>query len=54
MQKPESKDQLDRIAAILKAYPAVNLKIGGYTDNTGSDAVNMALFGRELMQPLLS
>ena len=41
--KPESKDQLDRIAAILKAYPAVNLKIGGYTDNTGSDAVNMAL-----------
>jgi outer membrane protein OmpA-like peptidoglycan-associated protein len=41
--KAESKDQLDRIAAIMKAYPAVNLKIGGYTDNTGSDVVNMAL-----------
>ena len=41
--KAESKEQLDRVAAILKAYPAVNLKIGGYTDNTGSDAVNMAL-----------
>lgn len=41
--KAGSKDQLDRIAAILKAYPAVNLKIGGYTDNTGSDVVNNAL-----------
>ena len=41
--KAESKEQLDRVAAILKAYPAVNLKIGGYTDNTGSEAVNMAL-----------
>lgn len=41
--KAESKDQLDRLAAILKAYPAVTLKVGGYTDNTGSDVVNMAL-----------
>lgn len=41
--KSASKDQLDRIAAIMKAYPAVKLKIGGYTDNTGSDVVNMAL-----------
>jgi outer membrane protein OmpA-like peptidoglycan-associated protein len=41
--KAASKDQLDRIAAIMKAYPAVKLKIGGYTDNTGSDVVNMAL-----------
>lgn len=41
--KAESYDQLDRIAAIMKAYPAVNLKIGGYTDNTGSEDVNMAL-----------
>jgi len=41
--KAGSKDQLDRLAAILKAYPAVKLKIGGYTDNTGSDVVNNAL-----------
>jgi len=41
--KAESKDQLDRLAAIMKAYPSVKLKIGGYTDNTGSDVVNMAL-----------
>lgn len=41
--KAESKDQLDRLAAIMKAYPSVRLKIGGYTDNTGSDVVNMAL-----------
>jgi len=41
--KAGSKDQLDRLAAILKAYPAVNLKVGGYTDNTGPDVVNNAL-----------
>lgn len=41
--KTVSNDQLDRITAIMKAYPAVSLKIGGYTDNTGSDEGNMAL-----------
>jgi outer membrane protein OmpA-like peptidoglycan-associated protein len=41
--KAESNDQLDRIASIMKAYPAVNLKIGGYTDSTGDDVINMAL-----------
>nr|WP_068892247.1 OmpA family protein [Pedobacter panaciterrae] len=38
--KPESQEQLKNIAAILKAYPNVQLKIGGYTDNTGDAAVN--------------
>ncbi|WP_316842593.1 OmpA family protein [Pedobacter gandavensis] len=38
--KPESQEQLNNIAAILVAYPAVNLKLGGYTDNTGDAAVN--------------
>ena len=33
--KPASSAQLGNIAAILKAYPNVNLKLGGYTDNTG-------------------
>ena len=41
--KPESREQLQNMAAILKAYPAVNLKIGGYTDNTGNAASNKKL-----------
>ncbi len=40
---PKSQEQLTNIAAILKAYPNVDLKLGGYTDNTGSAAVNMKL-----------
>lgn len=40
---PESEDQLDNIAAILKAFPNVNVKIGGYTDNTGDAAANQRL-----------
>jgi len=38
-----SKEQLDNIAAILKAYPDMEIKIGGYTDNTGSAEGNMKL-----------
>lgn len=41
--KPSSREQLSNIAAILKAYPNVEVKIGGYTDNTGDKAANMAL-----------
>jgi outer membrane protein OmpA-like peptidoglycan-associated protein len=41
--KPESQVQLGRIAAIMKAYPKVSLKIGGYTDNTGTNEINMKL-----------
>jgi outer membrane protein OmpA-like peptidoglycan-associated protein len=36
-------EQLDNITAILKTYPAVKLKIGGYTDNTGNKEGNMKL-----------
>lgn len=39
----ESSEQLGNIAEILKAYPNVNLKIGGYTDNTGNAAANVKL-----------
>lgn len=39
----ESQDQLRNVAEILKAYPAVNVKIGGYTDNTGSAEANRTL-----------
>lgn len=41
--KPESQEQLKNIAEILKAYPAVNIKLGGYTDNTGNAASNLKL-----------
>jgi OmpA-OmpF porin, OOP family len=41
--QPASQDQLHNIAAILKAYPNVKLKIGGYTDNTGDSAANLKL-----------
>mgnify|MGYP001233835005 CR=1 FL=1 len=40
---PESKRQLDNIVAILKAYPDVKVKIGGYTDKKGDDAANLKL-----------
>lgn len=37
---PESQKQLENIAQILTAYPEVKVKIGGYTDKTGDEAVN--------------
>ena len=40
---PESQEQLSNIAAILRAYPNVTVKIGGYTDNVGSSAANLKL-----------
>lgn len=40
---PESQRQLDNIVAILKAFPDVKLKIGGYTDKKGDDARNKTL-----------
>ncbi|HET6862320.1 MAG TPA: OmpA family protein [Pyrinomonadaceae bacterium] len=41
--KPSSREQLSNVAAILQAYPQVDLKIGGYTDNTGDPARNFKL-----------
>jgi outer membrane protein OmpA-like peptidoglycan-associated protein len=35
--------QLKNVAAILKAYPAVSLKLGGYTDVRGDEAANKKL-----------
>jgi len=40
---PESREQLENVAEILKAYPSVKLKIGGYTDNVGNESANMKL-----------
>jgi len=36
-----SENQLNNIAAILKFFPNSQIKIGGYSDNTGTDAINM-------------
>ena len=39
----ESQRQINNIAQILKAYPKSKIKIGGYTDRTGDEAVNKKL-----------
>ena len=41
--QPVSREQLGNIAAILKAYPDVHIKVGGYTDNTGDPQHNLKL-----------
>jgi OmpA-OmpF porin, OOP family len=41
--RPESEEQLRNIAAILRAYPNVHMKIGGFTDNTGDAQYNLKL-----------
>lgn len=41
--KPEAKSNLAQMAAIMKKYPENVLSVKGYTDNTGSQAINDAL-----------
>jgi OmpA-OmpF porin, OOP family len=41
--KKESDEQINHIAEVLKAFPKVNIKIGGYTDNTGKANANKKL-----------
>jgi OmpA-OmpF porin, OOP family len=41
--QPQSNEELQSIAAILKAHPNVHVKIAGYTDDMGSPDVNMKL-----------
>ncbi len=41
----ESQTQLQNLAAILKVFPDVKVKIGGYTDKTGDEAFNKKLSG---------
>jgi len=40
---PESEPRLKNLAMIMKFFPNSKIKIGGYTDNTGSEAVNMRI-----------
>lgn len=41
--KPGSEEQLDNMVKIMKAYPTLKIKVGGYTDNTGDAAENLKL-----------
>ena len=41
--RPESRAQLDNIAAILQNCPDVRMTIGGFTDNTGNAEANLRL-----------
>src|SRR5690606_3827267 len=40
-----SDAQIKNISEILKAFPTATVKVGGYTDNTGSTDVNMKVSG---------
>ncbi len=41
--KADSETELSNLAEILKAYPKTKVKLGGYTDNTGSEDGNKKL-----------
>ncbi|HRI60779.1 MAG TPA: OmpA family protein, partial [Saprospiraceae bacterium] len=41
--RPESEVKLNAVLAILNEYPAVKLRIGGYTDTDGNDKANLKL-----------
>jgi OmpA-OmpF porin, OOP family len=47
---PKALAQIKNVGAILKAYPAVKLKLGGYTDASGNAAANKALSQRRADQ----
>ncbi|MXV38036.1 OmpA family protein [Flavobacteriaceae bacterium Ap0902] len=52
-----SLEQLNRITKIMNAYPNTKLKLGGYTDNQGGQAVNQPLSQRRaesVMQNLVN
>jgi len=41
--KPGAREKLAKVAGILLAYPSLNIEVGGYTDNVGSDDMNQNL-----------
>ena len=40
---PESENQLKSIARIMQFFPSSRIQIGGYTDDTGTEEINMIL-----------
>ena len=40
---PGAREKLAKVAGILIAYPGLNIEVGGYTDDVGSDAMNQKL-----------
>jgi outer membrane protein OmpA-like peptidoglycan-associated protein len=41
--KPGAREKLAKVAGILIAYPTLDIKVGGYTDNVGGDDMNQML-----------
>jgi outer membrane protein OmpA-like peptidoglycan-associated protein len=41
--KPGAREKLAKVAGILLAYPGLDIQVGGYTDNVGSDQMNQTL-----------
>jgi outer membrane protein OmpA-like peptidoglycan-associated protein len=41
--KPGAREKLAKVAGILLAYPGLDIAVGGYTDNVGSDEMNQTL-----------
>jgi outer membrane protein OmpA-like peptidoglycan-associated protein len=41
--KPGAREKLAKVAGILLAYPGLNIEVGGYTDNVGSEEMNQKL-----------
>jgi outer membrane protein OmpA-like peptidoglycan-associated protein len=41
--KPGAREKLAKVAGILLAYPGLDIAVGGYTDNVGSDDMNQTL-----------
>ncbi len=40
---PGAREKLAKVAGILLSYPSLNIEVGGYTDNVGSDDMNQRL-----------
>jgi outer membrane protein OmpA-like peptidoglycan-associated protein len=41
--KPGAREKLAKVAGILLAYPGLDIAVGGYADNVGSDVMNQTL-----------
>ncbi len=44
--KPGAENQIKNVIAVLKAFPLATIKLGGYTDTTGSEEANVKISGQ--------